>query len=368
MLFKRQSLVGLLSLLLIGCGGGDDNITDELDKDDVKKAIIEEVRVSIEPIDSMWVSGPENVITHWNEQILIPSVTGLLTLKLDENGYIDEQKFMTEEASGLAEVQGDIIATHQLNSILFSHYDGVALSKIYQTAPEELRQVPFTSYNNCFYWVALNTVSSPTSSVKQTCYVNGQFNDNSVIVTDNLINNLIALPDNRLITTSTFDGYSYISLYRKEGEAFEIKSTIEYLGVDISLDLAYQDNFLYADSGPSDIPDNETRGGLIRYNLADNIISDKRKLSDIITDNAEYDHIAVSPYGIILADDKKLKHFIITNGMIEKIVYAEEENSIGSIYVHDNYIVTVLRDPPSTYNTGEYGSSGVYTYPLNTLL
>ncbi len=200
--------------------------------------------------------------------------------------------------------------------------------------------MPFTSENNCFYWVALNTASSPTSTVKQTCHVNGQFINNSVIATDNLINNLIALPDNRLITTSTFDGYSYISLYSKECGAFTIKSTFEYLGVDILLDLAYRDNFLYADSGPSDIPVNETRGGLIRYNLADNIISDKRKLSDIITDKTEYDHIAVSPYGIILADDKKLKHFIITNGIIEKIVYAEVENSMGSIYVHDNYIVT----------------------------
>jgi hypothetical protein len=54
--------------------------------------------------------------------------------------------------------------------------------------------------------------------------------------------------------------------------------------------------------------------------------------------------------------------------MIEKIVYAKVENSIGSIYVNDNYIVTVLRDPPSTYNTGEYGSTGVHTNPLNTLL
>ncbi|RHW75159.1 hypothetical protein [Colwellia sp. RSH04] len=368
MLFERLQIIGLLSLIIIGCGSSsDENINNEFPNDD-KENIIEEVIVNIEPIDSIWVSGSENVITHWNEDILIPSVTGLLTLNLDDNGYIDEQNLIVEHPSYLVEVQGNTIASLQGNKIIFYHYDGLTLNELYQTEPEELRQVPFTSQNNCFYWVALNKVSSPLSTVKEMCHVGGEFISNSIITTDKLINNIIALPDNRFVTTSTIDSNNFISLYKKESDVFQIKSTVKEDGVSILLDLEYKNDYLYADLGPTDIPDHQGEGGFIRYNLAGNTISDRLKLSDIMTDNAQYDHIAVSPDGIILANDKKLKHFIISNGIIEKIVYAEIENSISSVYVHGHYIVLVLRDPPSSFSTGVHGASGVHIYSLKELL
>lgn len=356
MIFERLQIIGLLSLIIIGCDSNSD------------ENIIEEVAVSIEPIDSTWVSGPENVITNWNEQILIPSVTGLLTLELDDNGYIDEQNLIVEYPSDLVEVQGNIIASHQGNRIIFYNYDGLEFNELYQTVPEELRLIPFTSQNNCFYWVALNTVSSPLSTVKEMCHISGEFISNNVLTTDELINNIISLPDNRLITTSTINSNSWISLYKKENDIYQIKSAFKEDGVANVLDLEYQNNYLYADLGPTDIPDHQGEGGFIRYNLAGNAISDRLKLSDIITDNAQYDHIAVSPNGIILANDKKIKHFIVKDGIVVKVVYAEIENSISSVYVHGNYIILVLRDPPSSFNTSEYGSSGVHIYSLKELL
>jgi hypothetical protein len=123
------------------------------------------------------------------------------------------------------------------------------------------------------------------------------------------------------------------------------------------------------DSGPSDTPNGLEAEGLVRYGLAGDTITNKTILSGIITDNAAYDHIATSPHGIILGDDKKILHFIINGqGEVEKIVSAEVANSVASVFVQGDFIITVLRDPPSSFNSGQTGPRGVHVYSLNSMM
>jgi hypothetical protein len=353
-----------LQLLLFGCGGGEmgDEVEDQTDN-------IDKIVVTIEAIDSIWVSGPENVITSWNDQILIPSSSGLLTINLDENGFIDRTHLFVESTSPLFEVQNDILAAHDINKIMFYSYDGIELNELSRTDEQSLRQVPFTSENGCFYWVTINAETPFSNVVWEACNLANELNSNIVVSTDAFITSIIALPDGRLITVSKGDVNTLVSLYKKQGESYQLLSTVSEPKTWSVLDLEYRDNYIYIDSGPSDIPGQIGEGGLVRFSLAGDIIANKTKLSDIITDNANYDHLAFSPYGIILGNDKKIVHFIINSqGKVEKIVSAELANSVASVFVKGDYIITVLRHPPSSFNSNQTEPTGVHIYSLNSMM
>jgi hypothetical protein len=357
---------GILSIFLSGCNG--EKTIDEVEKQPVN---IEETVVTIEAIDSMWVSGPENVITSWDEQILIPSATGLLAINLDENGFVDRNHLFVENPSLLFEVQNNILAAHDVNKIIFYSYDGNELNELSRTDQQTLRQVPFTSENGCFYWVAINSDVSVTNTVWEACNVADELNSSIKIVVsiDTFITSIIALPDNRLIIAGKGDVNTILSLYKKQDESYQLMSTVNEPKTWHVLDLEYRDNYIYVDSGPSDTPNDLEAEGLVRFSLADDIIANKTTLSGIITDNAQYDHIALSPYGIILGNDKKIVHFIMNNqGEVEKIVSAEVANSVASVFVKGDYIITVLRDPPSSFNSNQTGPRGVQIYSLNSMM
>ncbi|QHJ14065.1 hypothetical protein FX988_04347 (plasmid) [Paraglaciecola mesophila] len=353
-----------LNALLFGCGGdkvgsGDEDQTDNID----------EIVVTIEAIDSMWVSGPENVITSWNNQLLIPSSSGLLTINLDENGFIDRTHLYVESPFPLFEVQNNILAAHDTNKIIFYSYDGIELDELSRTDEQALRQVPFTSGNDCFYWVTTMSATPFSNTVWEACNVDSGLDSNIVVSSDTFITSIISLPDDRLITVGKGELNTLVSLYKKQGESYQLLSTVREPKTWSVLDLEYRDNYIYIDSGPSDNPDFLGEGGLVRFSLAGDIIANKTKLSGIITDNANYDHLAFSPHGIILGNDKKIVHFLIdSQGKVEKIVSADVANSVASIFVKGNYIITVLRAPPSSFSSNQTEPTGVYIYSLNSVM
>jgi hypothetical protein len=365
---RHQTLYffGILSILLSACGG--DKTIDEVEDQPVN---IDETVVTIEAIDSMWVSGPENVITDWNEQILIPSATGLLTINLDENGFVDRNHLFVETSSLLFEVQSNILAAHDVNKVIFYNYDGIELNELSRTDEQSMQQVPFTSENGCFYWVATSSETSFSNSIWEACNVADELNSSIKIIasTDTFIMNIVALPDNRLVTVGKGDENTMLSLYEKQGESYQLLSTVNESKNWTVLDMEYRDNFIYIDSGPSDTPNGLEAEGLVRYRLEGNTLANKTIVSSIIADNAQYDHIALSPHGIILGNDKKILHFKINSqGEVEKIVSAEVENSVASIFVQGDYIITVLRDPPSSFDSNQTGLSGVHIYSLNSMM
>jgi len=366
MRYQALCFFGAFSILISGCGG--EKISGEVENQPIS---IDETVVTIEAIDSMWVSGPENVITSWNEQILIPSAAGLLAINLDENGFVDRNHLFVENPSFLFEVQNNTLAAHETNKVIFYSYDGIELNELSRTDEQSMRQVPFTSENGCFYWIATNYETSFSSFVMEACNVADELNSSIKLIarTDTFITNIIALPDNRLIIAGKGDENTILSLYKKQDDIYRRLSTVNESKTWTVLDMEYRDNYIYVDSGPSDTPNGLEAEGLVRYGLAGDTITNKTILSGIITDNAAYDHIATSPHGIILGDDKKILHFIINSqGEVEKIVSAEVANSVASVFVQGDFIITVLRDPPSSFNSGQTGPRGVHVYSLNSMM
>jgi hypothetical protein len=265
-------------------------------------------------------------------------------------------------------VSDNIIAAIENNSIAFYDYDGESMNEIGRSETANLNQIPFDAFDNCFYWVQTSDNSEITQAVQEACYVNGEFTYDEIISSELFISNILVMPDSRMIVTSGNQDGSFIQLYVKRNGAYTLTSRVQETNSWSFLDLEYRDNFLFAYTTPSDVPGREGEGGLIRYDISNNTFNSKLQLSEIITDNAQYDIIGITPDGIILADDKKLKHIIGVGQNIEKVVYASIENSVSSVYYADDYIITVLRDPPSSFRTGEQGSQGIHIYPYQPFL
>ena len=372
---KRLVLL-TIGLHVFGCGsGGSDSTSINQQPIDQKPVVLqldkvnaEIIEIQVEPIDSMFVSGPENVIKSWNQQVLIPSSTGLNIFELDENGFINKSNKLLEITASVASVSGNIIAAHELNQIAFYDYDGESVSEIGRSEITSLRQVPLDTIGSCFYWVKSIDDSAVSSIVQEACYDNDAFIYNEIISSEIFISNILALPDNRIVITMGEPDRSIIQLYAKENGTYTLKSQVQEKSGWSFLDLEYRDNFLFVYADSSDVPGREGEAGLIRYSIFNDAFNGKLQLAEVITDNAQYDLIGMTPDGVMLADDKKLKHIIGSGQAIEKIVFTNIENSVSSVYYVDGYIITVLRDPPSSFSSGKRGSQGMHIYSYQQFL
>ncbi|MCW8091825.1 hypothetical protein [Alteromonas sp. ASW11-130] len=384
-MIKSIQLLVLASLFLLGCGGesreesiqenDEFEVVDDIQNDKQDYGAddgIADIYIEIEAIDSLWASGTQNVISSWNEQILIPTLTGLLRFTLDKNGYIDQHELLPEFLFNIIQVQDNVIAAHNFNHIEFYAYDGDNLSLIEKTPDEALKQTALAHNKNCFYWLVTAEQQTSLSSVKQACIEDDGIIINTIIMREDYIDNVYAFSDDHLAIFSTpiddASKNSKLTIYKKHGSHYETVSDVETGESWWPLDIDSFEGNIYAPVKPTDQPDSDGSGGLVKFEISDSSIEKIVKISDLVTDNTGYDIIAQTPAGLMLGNDKKLIHFIIEEGKVVRRVTAEIENSISSIYIHGDYVVVVLRNPPSSYSTGEDGPQGVHIYPYQNFI
>ena len=293
----------------------------------------------------------------------------MLAFQLDENGFIHSHHLHLEQTFSFGQVQNDFVAG--LGRIVkVYNYDGDVFTKIHETSSVNNRQIPFSSLDNCFYWVTINE-TEPRSSVERLCQESDSFTQDVVLQQNGLLWNILALPDNRIITIGADSENSLISLYQEKDNSYQLLSVQKENIVLGGEDLEFIDNHLFVRAYANNIPDglsgseDNIGGGVLRYNITGNLIHERTKISDLDADSAGFDHIAVSPKGIFVAHGKTLQHLILSNGKITKRIITLLENSISSVYVHGDYLITVLRDSPSSSETGPVG---VHIFKLSELM
>ena len=318
-------------------------------------------------IDSTWVSGPENIILSWQNKIIIPSVAGLLSFELTKNGQIKSKTLVKGKNFSIGQVKKNLIAGHYLNKVKLFDYNGGALNEVFQTQAANLLQVPFSSSENCFYWVLVEK-TAPKYIVQKLCQKEGVFEYKSIVSHKHLIKNIIALPDNKLITVTLNNNNSLISLFGEIDGEYQLHSTQRESKYLSALDLEYKENYLYLHAlFPNNAELNENIG-ILRYNISNNSFTERLAIHSKISEVIGIDSMAVTPYGVAVAENNTIKHFYISQGKVSKVVSVKVGNHVSAIYVHGDYLVTILREPPSSYRTNKKGPVGVHIYHLKIIL
>ncbi|NQZ23049.1 MAG: hypothetical protein HRT53_13455 [Colwellia sp.] len=318
-------------------------------------------------IDSTWVSGPENVILSWQNKIIIPSVAGLLTFELAKNGQIKSKTLVKGKDFSIGQVQKKLIAGHYLNKVKLFDYNGSVLNEVFQTQVANLLQVPFSSSENCFYWVNVEKIT-PKYVVQKLCQKEGLFEYKNIVRHENLIKNIIALPDNKLITVTVNNNNSLISLFEEINGVYQLHSTQPESKYLSALDLEFKENYLYLHALSPDNTELNEYIGMLRYKIENNSFTERLAIHSKVSEVIGIDSMAITPYGVAMAENNKIKHFYISQGKVSKVVSVKVSNHVSAIYVHGDYLVTILRDPPSAYVTNKKGPAGVHIYHLKSIL